>query len=164
IQARIDVDEELASILTLKEQEKYTIKERARLLAEFFERRKKQLVEERAKAIRNKPPTKTQKLYEREKKWIDDFKPMDGDSQLQAESTKKRSRAVFKEESSKKQKLEEEYSAEKEELRVNMDIVQKDDIPINVESLTTKYLIIDWKTHILNENMMYYQIISVKPI
>ncbi|GJZ87522.1 hypothetical protein Tco_0659132 [Tanacetum coccineum] len=30
---------------------------------------------------------------------------------------------------------------------------------INVESLATKYPIVDWKTHILNENMMYYQII-----
>ncbi|GKB11289.1 hypothetical protein Tco_0845212, partial [Tanacetum coccineum] len=27
------------------------------------------------------------------------------------------------------------------------------------KSMTTKYPIIDWKTHILNENMMYYQII-----
>ncbi|GKF20777.1 hypothetical protein Tco_0069415, partial [Tanacetum coccineum] len=41
IQARIDVDHELAVRLTHKEQEKYKIEERARLLAEFFERRKK---------------------------------------------------------------------------------------------------------------------------
>nr|GEW01373.1 hypothetical protein [Tanacetum cinerariifolium] len=34
--------------------------ERAKLLAEYFKRRKKQLAEERAAAIRNKPPTKTQ--------------------------------------------------------------------------------------------------------
>ncbi|GKA22995.1 retrovirus-related pol polyprotein from transposon TNT 1-94 [Tanacetum coccineum] len=85
---------------------KYTIEERARLLAEFFEQRKKQLAAARAEAIRNKPPTKSQvrnrmitylkhmgrythqqvknntyeeiqRLYEREKKWIDDFKPID---------------------------------------------------------------------------------------
>ncbi|GKB06719.1 hypothetical protein Tco_0834952 [Tanacetum coccineum] len=66
----------------------HTIEERARLLAEFFKRRKKQLAAERAEAIRNKPPTRTQKLYEKEKKWIDDFKPIDDDSQQQAESTK----------------------------------------------------------------------------
>nr|GEU81191.1 putative ribonuclease H-like domain-containing protein [Tanacetum cinerariifolium] len=41
-------------------QEKYTIDERAKLLAEYFERRKKQLAEERAAAIRNKPLTKSQ--------------------------------------------------------------------------------------------------------
>ncbi|GKC67663.1 hypothetical protein Tco_1100261 [Tanacetum coccineum] len=60
IQARIDDDHELAVRLTHKEQEKYTTEERARLLAEFFERRKKQLAAERAEAIRNKPPIRTQ--------------------------------------------------------------------------------------------------------
>ncbi|GJZ45435.1 hypothetical protein Tco_0593031, partial [Tanacetum coccineum] len=60
VQARIDVDHELAVRLTHEEQEKYTVDERAKLLAEFFERRKKQLAEERAAAIRNKPPTRTQ--------------------------------------------------------------------------------------------------------
>ncbi|GJR30404.1 hypothetical protein Tco_1106636 [Tanacetum coccineum] len=188
IQAIIDADHELAVRLKHEEQEKYTIKERARLLVEFFERRKKQLAAERAEAIRNKPPTRTQvknmmitylkhmgkythqqlkhknfeevqKLYEREKKWIDDFKPIDDDSQQQAESTKKRPRADSEEESSKKQKLEEDNDAEKEELRDSMDVVPRDDVAIDVESLATKYPIVDWKTHILNENMMYYQII-----
>ncbi|GJT33843.1 ribonuclease H-like domain-containing protein [Tanacetum coccineum] len=188
IQARIDADHELAVRLTHEEQEKYTIEERARLLAEFFERRKKQLAAERAEAIRNKPPTRTQvrnmmitylkhmgkythkklkhksfeevqKLYEREKKWIDDFKPIDDDSQQQAESTKKRPRADSEEESSKKQKLEEDNDAEKEELRDSMDVVPRDDVAIDVESLATKYPVVDWKTHILNENMMFYQII-----
>ncbi|GJY30181.1 hypothetical protein Tco_0413676 [Tanacetum coccineum] len=41
VQARIDVDYELAARMIQEEQEKYTIEERARLLAEFFERRKK---------------------------------------------------------------------------------------------------------------------------
>ncbi|GJR59152.1 hypothetical protein Tco_0496546 [Tanacetum coccineum] len=56
IQARMDVIHELAVRLALEEQEQYTFKERARLLAEYFERRKKQLVTERAEAIRNKSP------------------------------------------------------------------------------------------------------------
>ncbi|GJV47179.1 hypothetical protein Tco_1437391 [Tanacetum coccineum] len=60
VHARIDADYELAARMTQKEQEKYIIEERARLLAEFFKRRKKQLEAERAKAIRSKPPTKTQ--------------------------------------------------------------------------------------------------------
>ncbi|GKC42793.1 hypothetical protein Tco_1060515 [Tanacetum coccineum] len=38
----------------------YTIEERSKLLAEFFERRKKLLAEERAAAVRNKPPIRTQ--------------------------------------------------------------------------------------------------------
>nr|GEX07337.1 reverse transcriptase domain-containing protein [Tanacetum cinerariifolium] len=60
IQARMDADHELAVRLTHKEQEMYTIKERERLLAEYFERRKKQLVAKRSEAIRNNPPTRTQ--------------------------------------------------------------------------------------------------------
>ncbi|GJW43266.1 hypothetical protein Tco_0072065 [Tanacetum coccineum] len=93
IQARIDVDHELAVRLTHEEQEKYTIEERARL------------------------------LYEKEKRWIDDFKPMDTEaikdsekkvdssSNLAGESRKKtlaKKRAGEKksEESAKKQKLE----------------------------------------------------------
>ncbi|GKD61750.1 hypothetical protein Tco_1299259 [Tanacetum coccineum] len=126
IQARIDVDHELAKQLAA---------ERA----------------ERAEEIRNKPPIRTQvrnkmitylkhmgkythqqlknknfkevqKLYEREKKWIDDFKPIDDDSQQQEESTKKRPRADSKEESSKKQKLEEDNDAEKRSLERNYKI------------------------------------------
>nr|GEU42515.1 hypothetical protein [Tanacetum cinerariifolium] len=54
---------------------------------------------------------------------------------------------------------ERESYAEKEELRAILDIVPRDDIAINVESLATKYPIVDWKTHILTENMMYDQII-----
>nr|GEU40563.1 hypothetical protein [Tanacetum cinerariifolium] len=60
IQARMDADHELAVRMTHEEQEMYTIEERARLLAEYFARRKKQLEAERAEAIRNKPPTRTQ--------------------------------------------------------------------------------------------------------
>nr|GEZ56811.1 hypothetical protein [Tanacetum cinerariifolium] len=56
----IDADHELAARLTYKEQEKYTVEERSKLLAEFFERKKKQLAKQRAEAIRSKPPTKTQ--------------------------------------------------------------------------------------------------------
>ncbi|GKE45017.1 hypothetical protein Tco_1472301 [Tanacetum coccineum] len=168
IQARIDANHELTVRLTHEEQEKYTIEERARLLLEFFERSKKKLAAERAEAIKNKPPTRTQvrnrmiaylkhmgkythqqlkhknfkevqKLYEREKKWINDFKPIDDDSQQQAESTKKRPRADSKEECSKKQKLEEDNDAEKEELRDSIDVVLRDDVAIDVESLATKY-------------------------
>ncbi|GJZ91844.1 hypothetical protein Tco_0663909 [Tanacetum coccineum] len=106
VQARIDADYELVAKMTQEEQEKYTIEERDRLLVEFFERRKKKLAAERAEAIRNKPPTKTQSrnlmmtylknmggykhsqlkgksyeeihgLYERQQKRIQDFTPID---------------------------------------------------------------------------------------
>ncbi|GKA16940.1 hypothetical protein Tco_0696777 [Tanacetum coccineum] len=60
VHARINADYELAARMTQEEQEKYIIKERDMLLAKLFERRKKQLVADRAEEIRNKPPTKTQ--------------------------------------------------------------------------------------------------------
>ncbi|GKE33534.1 hypothetical protein Tco_1452856 [Tanacetum coccineum] len=86
---------------------------------------------------------------------------IDADHELpQVESTKKRPRADSEEESSKKQKLEEDNDAEKEELRDSMDVVPRDDVAIDVESMATKYPIVDWKIHILNENMMYYPFIK----
>ncbi|GKD51959.1 hypothetical protein Tco_1280935 [Tanacetum coccineum] len=52
-----------------------------------------------------------------------------------------------------------EDDTKKEELKVYLDIVPGDEIAMDVESLATKYPIVDWKTHILTENFMYYQII-----
>ncbi|GJR54186.1 hypothetical protein Tco_1404707 [Tanacetum coccineum] len=124
-------------------------------IKEILERRKNIFGKQKREAIRNKPPTRNQVRN----KMITYLKHIDDDSQQQAESTKKRQRADSEKESSKKQKLEEDNDAEKEELRDSMDVVPRDDVAIDVESLATKYPIIDWKTHILNENMMYYQII-----
>ncbi|GKE39790.1 hypothetical protein Tco_1463195 [Tanacetum coccineum] len=136
--AHIQMDEELAIRLHKKEnpelermQRERAIQEeasnaaliaefdnQARFLVETFAERKRFFAAQRAKQIRNKPPTKTftynqlknksleeiQKLYEREQKWIIDFVPMDSemvkdsrkkddDCQKQAESSKKRPRA-----------------------------------------------------------------------
>ncbi|GKA12399.1 hypothetical protein Tco_0691945, partial [Tanacetum coccineum] len=61
------------------------------------------------------------------------------------------------EDNAKKQKLEDD--ADKKELRDSMDVVSRNDITIDTESLATKYPIVDWKIHVLTENMVYYQII-----
>nr|GEX05066.1 hypothetical protein [Tanacetum cinerariifolium] len=116
VQVQIDADHELAVRLTLEEQEKYTVEERFKLLAKFFDRRKKQLPIVRTEAIRSKPPTKTQlrnlmmtylkhtcrfthaqlksrsfkeiqKLYIKEQKWVDAFIP------IRPEEDKKRIRS-----------------------------------------------------------------------
>ncbi|GKB87765.1 hypothetical protein Tco_0960037 [Tanacetum coccineum] len=71
---------------------------------------------------------------------------------FQQKSSKKRSREDSDEDNAKKQKLENDV--EKKELRDSMDVVPKDDIAIDIESLATKYLIVDWKTHVLTENMI----------
>ncbi|GJS46919.1 hypothetical protein Tco_0597040 [Tanacetum coccineum] len=116
-----------------------------------------------------------QKLFDKAYKHVNSFIPMDSkvikdsgkkddSSSKQAGSRKKRAGSKLKPKSPKKLKVMKEQEsavddAEKEELRACLDIVPGDDIAINVESLTTKYPIVDWKTHILTENMMYYQII-----
>ncbi|GJS32088.1 zinc finger, CCHC-type containing protein [Tanacetum coccineum] len=60
VKAKIDTDQEVAVRWTHDEQEKYTVDERAKLLAEFFKRRKKQHAKEKVAAIRNKPLIRTQ--------------------------------------------------------------------------------------------------------
>ncbi|GKC31463.1 hypothetical protein Tco_1038757 [Tanacetum coccineum] len=60
---------------------------------------------------------------------------------FQQKSSKKRSREDSDEDNAKKQKLEDD--AEKEELRDSMDVVPRDDIAIDIESLATKYPIVD---------------------
>ncbi|GKB95241.1 hypothetical protein Tco_0981378 [Tanacetum coccineum] len=82
--------------------------------------------------LKNKSLEEIQNLYEKDQKWINDFVPMD--SEMLKDSGNK-------DDDSQKQ-------AE-----------SRDDIAINVASLATKYPIVNWKTHILTENMMYYQII-----
>ncbi|GJT98698.1 hypothetical protein Tco_1094216, partial [Tanacetum coccineum] len=111
-----------------------------------------------------------QKLFDKAYKQVNFFISMDSDvvkdsgkkddsSSKQAGSRKKRVGSKLKPKSPKKLKVIKEQEsavddAEKEELRACLDIVPGDDIAINVESLTTKYLIVDWKTHILTENMI----------
>ncbi|GJS49154.1 hypothetical protein Tco_0599275 [Tanacetum coccineum] len=156
------MDEELAQRLFEEEQAQFEREQRiARERATEQEAKDAALIEQ-MKDVQARMDA--DKLYKKEQQWINDFVPMSDDggkkddsSSKQEESSKKRPSAEHDEESVKKQKLQDD--AEKEELRACLDIVQGDDIAIDVESLATKYPIVDWKTHILTKNMMYYQII-----
>ncbi|GJT53570.1 hypothetical protein Tco_0988624 [Tanacetum coccineum] len=68
---------------------------------------------------------------------------------------RKRAKETLSEESAKKQKLEDD--TEKEELQVYLNIVPKEE-SLNIESLATKYPIVDWETPILTNDKYYYQI------
>ncbi|GJZ43662.1 hypothetical protein Tco_0590917 [Tanacetum coccineum] len=57
----------------------------------------------------------------------------------------------------KRQKMEED--AEKEDLKGYLDIVPREEVAVDVDFLSTKYPIVDWKTYTLSENFMYYKII-----
>ncbi|GJR35006.1 hypothetical protein Tco_1210690 [Tanacetum coccineum] len=60
IQAKVNVDYQLAQRLQAKEQKQFTIKEKATLFKELLDQRRKHFAAKRAKEKRNKPPTKTQ--------------------------------------------------------------------------------------------------------
>ncbi|GJR40819.1 hypothetical protein Tco_1216503 [Tanacetum coccineum] len=57
----------------------------------------------------------------------------------------------------KRQKVE--LDDEKEDLKGYLDIVPREDVTVDVDYLSTKYPIVDWKTYTLSENFMYYKII-----
>ncbi|GKE55195.1 hypothetical protein Tco_1494380, partial [Tanacetum coccineum] len=62
IQAKIDVDYQLAQRLQAQEQEELTIEERAKLFQQLLEKRRKHFAAKRAKEKRNRPPTKAQQM------------------------------------------------------------------------------------------------------
>ncbi|GKG47206.1 hypothetical protein Tco_0504403, partial [Tanacetum coccineum] len=53
-----------------------------------------------------------------------------------------------------------EFQEIEEELKNYLDIVPREDVTVDVESLSIKYPIVDWKTYTLSENFMYYKIIK----
>nr|GEU44899.1 putative reverse transcriptase domain-containing protein [Tanacetum cinerariifolium] len=173
--ARIDADHELIVRMTHEEQEKYRIEERARLLAEYFKRRMKQLAVERAKTIRNKPPTRTQVrnkmityLKHMEKKSV---KPKSkgkrikrvADSALKQKSSKKQNMMQEQESAKSDEKESADYEHEKEELRIWLTIVLDKEETVDPEILSTKYPIVDWESHNLRnvdmEDLHVYKII-----
>ncbi|GJX25024.1 ribonuclease H-like domain-containing protein, partial [Tanacetum coccineum] len=70
----------------------------------------------------------------------------------------KRKKSIPRKSTRKRQKMEED--AEKEELKGFLDIIPREEVPIKVESLSTKFPIVDWMTCVLIENFMYYQILK----
>ncbi|GJV18034.1 putative ribonuclease H-like domain-containing protein [Tanacetum coccineum] len=107
--------------------------------------------------LKNKSFEEIQMLFDKEMKRVNSFVPMDSEvvegcgkkteSSRKESVSKKRAGKELDEESVKRQKLEDD--AEKAELQLCLEIVPKDDEAVNVESLSTKYPIVDWKTHIL---------------
>ncbi|GJW19300.1 hypothetical protein Tco_0026736 [Tanacetum coccineum] len=67
----------------------------------------------------------------------------------------KRKKSIPRKSTRKRQKLEED--AKKEEVKGFLDIIPRDEVPMEVESLSTKFPIMNWKTCVLTKNFMYYQ-------
>ncbi|GJV34774.1 ribonuclease H-like domain, reverse transcriptase, RNA-dependent DNA polymerase [Tanacetum coccineum] len=160
VQAQIDADKELASRMTLEEHEKYTVKKRARMLAEFIKNRKKQLAVERAEATRSKPPTKSHVFTIRKKERVDTFvligseederrikdlntKAKEERSNKDVDSTNKRKKRIRMKRSSKKQKTDADLN--EEQLKTFLSIVPNEEKAIDYEVLDKRYQIVDWK-------------------
>ncbi|GJT04822.1 putative ribonuclease H-like domain-containing protein [Tanacetum coccineum] len=96
---------------------------------------------------------------------IQSFVPMDSEKEKGSEKKGSRKKSLARkragekqsEESTKRQKIEDDI--EKEELKTYLDLVPREEFAMEIESLGTKYPIVDWTTHVLTENFMYYQII-----
>ncbi|GJT94289.1 hypothetical protein Tco_1083134 [Tanacetum coccineum] len=76
--------------------------------------------------------------------------------EVSKETIAKRKKSIPRKSTRKRQKMEED--AEKEELKGFLDIIPREEVPIEVESLFTKFPVVDWKTCVLTENFMYYQV------
>ncbi|GJX51772.1 hypothetical protein Tco_0278617, partial [Tanacetum coccineum] len=72
------------------------------------------------------------------------------------ESGAKRKKSIPRKSTRKRQKMEED--TEKEELKEFLDIIPREEVPIEVESISTKFPIVDWKSYVLTETFMYYQV------
>ncbi|GJR34338.1 hypothetical protein Tco_1210022 [Tanacetum coccineum] len=68
----------------------------------------------------------------------------------------RRKKSIPRKSTRKRQKMEED--SEKEELKEFLDIIPREEAPIEVESISTKFPIVDWKTCVLTETFMYYQV------
>ncbi|GJT48425.1 hypothetical protein Tco_0974582 [Tanacetum coccineum] len=96
---------------------------------------------------------------EKEKKKPAEFQQIEKE-QVEKDTTGKRKKSLPRKRTrstTKRQKVE--LDDEKEDLKGYLDIVPREDVAEDVESLSTKYPIVDWKTYTLSENFMYYKII-----
>ncbi|GJX92584.1 hypothetical protein Tco_0347170 [Tanacetum coccineum] len=118
VQAQIQANEDLAQKLLEGERENISIEERARLLAELIDKRKKLQAAQRYKIIRNKPQTifyEVKDMFDNVYKHVTSFVPMD--SVMEKQKTK-RAGLNLQEESSKRQKTG-EGSKPTEELKAD---------------------------------------------
>ncbi|GJX00071.1 putative ribonuclease H-like domain-containing protein [Tanacetum coccineum] len=138
---KMDASEELAARLQMEEREMYTIEERSKLLAEFFERRKKLLAEERVAVA----------LYIKEQERDADFVPIrsERDEKMIEKMNKKAAgmdeEEVSKEPESTKVEVKQEgheknfrKRSEEEQLRFFLKIVPDEEEEIDYEVLDTR--------------------------
>ncbi|GJX57827.1 hypothetical protein Tco_0287724 [Tanacetum coccineum] len=184
IQAKIDVDHQLAERLQAQEQEELSIEEKATLFQQLLEKRRKHFAAKRAEEKRNKPPTKAQQrkimctyLKNMEGYKLNDLKLKEFDSIQEmfdrafkrvntfedfrtelVEGKEKRAGTELAQEITKKQKVEDDK--ETTEIKKLMEIIpDEEEVAIDAIPLAVKSpSIVDWKIH-KEGRKSYYQII-----
>ncbi|GJU29098.1 hypothetical protein Tco_1172687 [Tanacetum coccineum] len=160
IQAKIEADHELAQRLQAEEQEELFVEEKAKLFQQLLEYRRKHFAAKSAEEKRNKPPTQAQqrkKMFDRAFKRVNTF--VDFRTDL-LEGSSKRAGEELEQESTKKQKVDEDKHTI--ELQSLIEVIpDKEDVAIDVVPLATKPpTIVDWKIH-KEGKKSYYQIVRV---
>ncbi|GJV55068.1 hypothetical protein Tco_1456073 [Tanacetum coccineum] len=184
IQAKIDVDYQLAQRLQAEEQEELSVKEKEKLFQQLLEQKRKHFAAKSAEEKRNKPPTQAQqrkimctylnnlegkklkdlknksfdsiqKMFDREFKRVNTFVDFKTDF---VEGSSKRAGEELEQESTKKQKVDGDKDTA--ELQRLMEVIlDEEEVAIDVVSLATKSLkIVDWKIH-KEGKKSYYQIV-----
>ncbi|GJT31906.1 hypothetical protein Tco_0922325 [Tanacetum coccineum] len=136
IQAKIEADQLLAERLQAREQEELTIEEKAILFQQLLEKRRKHFAAKRVEEKRNRPPTKAQQrsiITE----LVEESEVRAEGGKTRVEGSSKRAGEELEQESSKKQKLEEDK--ETAELQRLIEVVpDKEKVAINAIPLETK--------------------------
>ncbi|GJY95972.1 retrovirus-related pol polyprotein from transposon TNT 1-94 [Tanacetum coccineum] len=181
VQARIDVDYQMAKQMQAEEQEKLSIEEKSKLFVQLLEARKKHFAAMKAHEKRNKPPTKAQKrntmstylknivgyknnqlknksfndiqkLFGKAMKRVNTF--VDMDTKLVEGSEVRAEAEIAQESSSKRAGTELEQESIKKQK-----VDDKEEVAIDAIPLATKPpSIVDYKIHKEGKNT-YYQII-----
>ncbi|GKD78177.1 hypothetical protein Tco_1340798, partial [Tanacetum coccineum] len=89
IQAQIEADEELAYTLQAQERERYSEADKARLLVELINERKRKFAQQRAEQRRNKPMTQAQQRTYMFPKVVAGSSKRDAEHELNQESSKR---------------------------------------------------------------------------
>ncbi|GKE36914.1 hypothetical protein Tco_1460319, partial [Tanacetum coccineum] len=159
IQAQIEADEELALRLQAQEREEYFEADKAILLIELINERKRNVTQQRAEQRKNKPMTQAQQrtymcnyikhigshtLQQLKKLSFDEIKDLkrDAEQELNQESSK-REKIGEGSEPAEESKDKESDELSQEQLQQLIIIVPEEEM--NVEALQTKYPIIDWE-------------------
>ncbi|GKB45400.1 hypothetical protein Tco_0896153 [Tanacetum coccineum] len=152
IQAKVEADYQLAQRLQAQAQEELSDVEKATLFVQLLEKRRKHFVAKRVEEKRNKPPTKAQQRISCAMKRVNTFVDMDTKlvegSETREEESSKRAGEALKQESSKKQKVDD--NKETKELKQCMEIIadDRDDVTIEATPLSTKSLtIVNYKIY-----------------